>query len=226
MTLDYFYIINISKCEIQGLPVSPMVKTLHFPQEPKCPAVQPKKRHLQGKKCNNINGFLSDGWVVEVDECVCVCVYVYTHVNVHVYTFFFFFLPHLSKLGRLAVFQDGVRLPHQPFYPPHLFSQVGCCCLPSVWLQQLEWSSNSTESNTADLICFLLWQGLRKHWSGALIFGSSTACGRQGFTDKAISSTGLWEPQGLRTHFTDVCLHSTQCEGLQTWGTLPPSHRS
>lgn len=92
MTLDYFYIINISKCEIQGLPVSPMVKTLHFAQEPKCPAVQPKKRHLQGKKRNNINGFLSDGWVVEVDECVCV----YTHVNVHVYTFFFFCLIYQS----------------------------------------------------------------------------------------------------------------------------------
>lgn len=97
MTLDYFYIINISKCEIQGLPVSPMVKTLHFAQEPKCPAVQPKKRHLQGKKRNNINGFLSDGWVVEVDECVCVCV----HPRECARLYFFFFCLIYQSWGDL-----------------------------------------------------------------------------------------------------------------------------
>ena len=93
---------------------------------------------------------------MSVCVCVCVRVCVYTHMNVHVYTFLF--LPHLSKPGRLAVFQDRVRLPHQPLYPPPLFSQVGCSCFPGVCLQQLEWNSKSTESNTADLICFLLWQ--------------------------------------------------------------------
>ena len=155
---------------------------------------------------------------------VCVCVCVCTHVNVHVYTFLF--LPHLSKPGRLLSSKMEWDSPISHF-TLHISFSSGVFLFPSsVWLQQLEWSSNSTESNIADLICFLLWQGLRKHWSGALISGSSTACGRQGFTDKVISPTGLWEPQGLRTHFTDVCLHSTQCEGLQTWGTLTPSHRS
>ena len=70
-----------------------MVKTRHFPQDPKCPAVQPKKRRLQGEEFNSINGFLSYGWVVEVDEfvcvSVCVCVCVYTHMNAHVYPFLF-----------------------------------------------------------------------------------------------------------------------------------------
>ena len=203
-----------------------MVKTLHFPQDPKCPAMQPKKRRLQGEEFNSINGFLSYGWVVEVDEFVCVSVCVCVCVHPHECACLSFsFFAHLSKAGRLAVFQDGVRLPHQPFHPPHLYSQVRCSCFPGVWLQRLEWSGNSTESNIAGLICLLLWQGLRT-WNGALIFGSSTACERQGFIDKILSLTGLWEPQGLRTHFTAICLHCTQCEGQQTWGTLPPSRCS
>ena len=97
-----------------------MVKTLCFPQDPKCPAAQPKKQHLQGKKRNNINSFLSYGWVVEVDECVCVCV----HPRECARLYFSFFASSI-KAGETSAFQDGVRLPHQPFYPPHLFPKWG-----------------------------------------------------------------------------------------------------
>ena len=147
--------------------------------------------------------------------CVCVCVCVYPHECA---CLSFSFFAHLSKAGRLAVFQDGVRLPHQPFHPPHPYSQVRCSCFPGVWLQQLEWSSNSTESNIAGLICFLLWQGLR-NWNGALIFGSSTALKDRDLLIKSSPSLGCeslrdLEPILLLSVSTAPSVRDSRPEGL------------